>query len=239
MSVQACKHCSHDTAHNYFGKCSTPACNCRRYQSDPQAPAGVSEFKAKAPKTAPDGAALVIRNPETNGPIAVPNEVIAEAERPYQAYLAHRAGMDWDAIAEVYEWPSGLAVASAVKRYLNEGKAIWGEHTRTEAIAMELARYNRAQLAIWDGVEKGDIPSIMAFATISRLRISITHMDEREAGDMGNEPMPTTVVVGSAEYAAQLQAIAEGGAVLDSYSVVWDDSDPDSEPYLPSAATVS
>lgn len=225
-----CLECQHTSSHNLFGKCRTPACRCRDY---------VPESTQGPVDPAPEGHTQVFRDPATNAPVAVPDEYIAAAERPYRAYKAHAGGMDWEEIAYLEKWPSAEAVAEAVKLYLREGRAIVGEFRRQEAIAMELGGLNMQMRSIWTKAMAGDIPANATALNIRRLRSQILGLLDREPGDSrdGGDPIPTTVVVGYNSYARDLRAIT-GETQTHWEDVIWDDDDPEGEPYLGVGATV-
>ncbi len=65
--------------------------------------------------------------------------------------------------------------------------------------AIEVARLNRAQLAIWDRVEAGDVKAIQTFARISKQRCQLLGLyDGKGPWDEVGPRQPTTVVVGPA-----------------------------------------
>lgn len=215
MSVTACLNCSHETGHNLFGKCRTPACSCASYVPDP-----------KAGPPGPDidplvGMTYVLRNPATNTPVAVPDEIIAEEDRPYRAHLLHLGGISWDEIAKLEFWPDGATAAAAVQRYLNEGRAVWADWRRAEGIATEVARLDALQAAVWRPAIAGNIPAVHEALGIIWKRIKLLRFDEREPGDTTDgEPMPTTVVIGSTHYARELQVLVEGAQPA-RYNYTW------------------
>jgi hypothetical protein len=106
--IKACVHCDHPAKHNLWGKCSEDGCECRSYEP-----------------TGEDAKVVVLRNPETLRPIAVPDEVVRHADRVYDAYCRHRSGESWELIATTAGWPNARAVAAEVSNYLDEGRAIF------------------------------------------------------------------------------------------------------------------
>lgn len=232
MSVRECLACHHPKPHNIFGKCSSPGCGCKTYTFDPATP-----IPPKEPARDPE-VVQVLRNQVTGAPIAIPDEIITFADRTYRAYRMHCGGKSWEAIALLETWTSAQEVATAVKRYLEEGAAVWGEFRRVEAIALEAARYNMLTDFVWKEAEAGNIPAVMAALAISKQRVAVLKLGEVQPGDEGGDPLPTTVVVGEGTYLFDLKKIVDGPEAYYG-RVVFDDDDPDSEPYLTDLGTVT
>jgi hypothetical protein len=236
VSVQACKSCAHTTGHNQWGKCTTSGCTCRDYTPDLTA---VPPPPPKPKKRDLEATVTALRNQATNAPVLIPDSIATEVDRQYNAYLAKQSGLSWDEIAKADGgWGSGRAAAAAVQAYLDEGRAVWADFRRVEGIALEADRLDRQTASVWEKAMTGDIPANGMLLAITRTRAQLFGWLEREAGDAGEEPMPTTVVVASGSYIHDLKALVEGPQpVYDE--VIWDDEDPESECYLDDGGTVA
>lgn len=224
-----CLQCDHASSHDLFKKCRTAGCSCRDY---------IPSTDAAPLEPTPDEHTIVVRDPVTEAPIAVPDAYIAAAERPFRAYLAHAGGANWEKIAFDEAYPSPEAAAEAVKMYLREGYAIVGNFRRVEALAMEVGRLNMQTEFLWGKAKGGSIPANMAVLSLARLRSQLLGLLEREVGDsVDGEPLHTTVVIGQTSYTSDLRAIAGADAEAEYDVIFFDDSDPDSEPYLGEGAT--
>lgn len=189
LVIYRCRNCDHEIAHNVFGRCAEPGCGCRNYDPDR------------------DSAVVAIRNPENLRPVLVPDEVVREVERSYGAYLDRLAGKSWAEIAAEKGWPSAEAASAEVKRYMDEGRAVLGQFARREAIAMEIARLDALQQAVWADAMAGKIPAVQQARGIitDRLRALGIGQGEEESGDA----VQTTLVVGDDSYADTLRQVAE------------------------------
>lgn len=204
-----CENCRHACAHNFWGKCLVNGCTCRDYVgdigllSDPEVPE-----PPPATTEAPTGGSTtqVYRNPETGRPIAVPDEIIREEERPYRAYLRFRAGSTWEQIAQEEHWPDAAAVQATVKRYLDEGRAVVGEFTRNEMKAIQLDRLHGLVGALYPKALDGNLSAAAEVHKVIKTIMQSTGSDKDEGTDELN---PTTIVVASSEMLAKLQGYAE------------------------------
>lgn len=145
----------------------------------------------------------VVRNLETQRPVAVPEEVVEEAEREYRAYKSYRNGHTWNDIARDEGYPNAEAASAAVKRYLDEGRTIIRELRRNEILATEVdyLRYLRTQLQT--GVEVGKPSHIMAALAVHRDLMKALALDQPDPEDTTAQ----TVVVPSEDYIQSLQVI--------------------------------
>lgn len=151
------------------------------------------------------GEVLVFRTPQTGRPVAVPGEVVTQVERAYAAYQEHLTGKSWEVVAAEGMWPSAAAVAREVQLYLDEGKAVMAGFKRLEVLAVELARLDLLQTAVWGEAMKGKIPSVMAALQIHKQRVAILGLDQPSEEDTAMVP---TVVVPSEDYIQSLQSQA-------------------------------
>lgn len=155
-----------------------------------------------------EGEVLVFRGP-TGRPVAVPDEIVSEAEREYRAYTARLSGQSWAEIAVNEQWPSAEAAAAAVKRYLAEGKAVVGDLRRREALAMEMARLDALQSALWPQAMKGNVAHVGMALQVVNARVKLLGLEQATEEEAG---AAETVVVPSDEgYLAALQRAASGG----------------------------
>lgn len=158
------------------------------------------------------GTVLVFRN-EAERPVAVPEDVVEEAERDYRAYKLWRQGLDWEEIAEREGYPTSDAAAATVKRYLDEGRAIMYELTRREIIADHVSRLRTYRAAMWDaGVIERKPAAMSQLLAIEDRWVKAFGLDQPDAEDNGVQ----TVVVPSAEYLEWLQKVATDPAVKPS-----------------------
>lgn len=203
-----CGNCAHPDPHNRWGKCAAESCQCR----EPAFPEG---HKPTAPRkstpAAPlEGEVLVFRNPDTQRPVAVPDEVVAEAERPYRAYLLKRRGYSWHEIAQMEGWESWQAVSETVQQYLREGKAVVGELRRRELVALMIDRLEAGMNAVWPAAMEGKINAVMAMRTLVMDEVKLLALD---AGEETKTAEATTVVVldgDETDYVGHLRAVVEG-----------------------------
>lgn len=151
------------------------------------------------------GTVHVLRNPITQRAVAVPDEIVSEAERDYKAYQLHRRGKSWTEIAQDGLYESADAAAASVKRYLDEGRAIIQELTRTEIIATEVDVLRAYRDSLWDAATGGSTKAVMASLAIHDRWVRLFGLDQAEAGDAAVQ----TVVVPSEEFIAELRLASE------------------------------
>lgn len=142
----------------------------------------------------PDADVLVFRNPITERPVAVPEQVVLEAERPYRAYLAHLGGTSWPLIAVDEGYADVQAAQRDVQRYLQEGRAVVADYRRREMLAMEIARLDALQTAIWANAMGGHLPSVTACMNLIITRVRLLALDQGEA-DTGDDELDAKTVV--------------------------------------------
>ena len=141
-------------------------------------------------------------------PVAVPESIVLEAQRPYRAYQLHLSGKSWDIVAAEEGYPNGDAARSEVRRYLTEGRALVSEWTRHEMLAIELARLDALQAACWDAAIGGKLPAIALARDLIISRIKVQRLDE--VGDEGDVKARTVVVHGNEDnYVTTLERLSE------------------------------
>lgn len=160
----------------------------------------------KADRNEPNTAVLVFRD-VAGRPIAVPEDVVIESERPYRAYRLKRAGHNWEVIAMMENYPTWQAARADVKRYTEEGASLVADWRRQELLEMEVSRLDALQAAIWESAMKGNLPAVNSVVSIVVTRTKLLRLDE-DIRDDEKELEGRTVVVPNDEagYSAVLEA---------------------------------
>lgn len=125
---------------------------------------------------------LVFRN-NVGDPIAVPDDVVTEAERAFRCHKLRVKGKSWEEIADLEMYPSAEACHADVKRYIEEGRALVVERTQREMISLEVARLDALQALLWDKAEEGSIVAIGEIRKIIMSRVQVTGQDPTKAVD--------------------------------------------------------
>lgn len=167
---------------------------------------------------APETTVLVVRGHDSR-PIAVPEDIVLAAERPYRAYMLKQAGHNWETIALAENYPSWKSARADVQRYLDEGSSVIADFTRKQLLELEIARLEQLQQAVWSIAMKGNLPAVNSALSIITTRAKLLRLDQ-DIRDEDEAMTGRTVVVGTDEdgYRAGLQA-ASGvtpGRVIDS-----------------------
>lgn len=136
---------------------------------------------------------LVFRN-SSGAPVAVPEGVVLEAERPYRAFKYHQQGYEWNKVAEIEGYPSAQAARADVTRYLREGAALVSDFSRRELLSLEIARLNALQAAIWPGAMRGHLPTVVVARDLIMSRAKLLKLDESIDGEEETTG-PRTVIV--------------------------------------------
>lgn len=145
------------------------------------------------------------RNPDTQQPIAVPDEIVSAAERDYAAWKTHTSGAPWTIVAEQHQYPSAEAAREAVSRYLEEAVAVIRGFTREQMVADHVGRLAAYRSALWTKAMQGNTQAIAMGLNIEDRWVKAFALDQADAEDTSGR----TVVVASEEYIAELQAAAE------------------------------
>lgn len=162
--------------------------------------------------SAGEGRVLVLRN-EQDRPVAVPDEIVTEAEREYRAYKKHLAGKTWEQIATEEMYADAQAAAHAVKRYLDEGRAVIRDFTRQEIVAAHVGRLSALRAALWEDATTARKPqAVMAVLAIEDRWVKAFGLDQPDAEDTGTQ----TVVVPSEDYLTYLRNAAAPPRELDA-----------------------
>ena len=102
---------------------------------------------------------LVFRN-GVGQPVAVPEDIVVDAERPYRAYKAHLGGKDWATIAEQEGYPSASSAAYDVDRYMEEARSMVTARSQKQLLDLNVARLDYMLSQVWPGVEAGMLTAI-------------------------------------------------------------------------------
>jgi hypothetical protein len=157
-----------------------------------------------------DDNVLVFRGND-NRPVAVPQDVVIESERPYRAYHLHLRGLNWEQVALQEGYASAEAARYDVRRYLDEGRSLVQDLTRKQLLERELARLDLLQAAVWPKAMEGNLPAVSVAHGLVLSRAKLLRLDQ----DIRDEPEPGSegagVVIGGDErsYSAALEKAAE------------------------------
>ena len=155
---------------------------------------------------APEGHVLVFRRPDTGRPVAVPDEVVLAAERPYRAYCARLTGMSWEAVALEEGYPNARAAAAEVNRYLEEGKELVAQASAGALISLELARMDALQAAVWPMAMSGNLAAVGVAQNLIMNRVKIMGLEVlAEKGEAAGAPRTVVVPMDESGYIAALQ----------------------------------
>lgn len=141
-------------------------------------------------------------------PVAVPEEIVLLAQRPYRAYTAHQKGVSWLEIAEIEGYPTATAAQADVRRYLSEGQALVSDFTRSELLTMAVEQLRKLRSCVWEDAMDGKLPAVklardLIIDEVQLLRLNETTAEEATGG--------RTVVVsgGNDHYITTLERVAE------------------------------
>lgn len=150
----------------------------------------------------------VFRNPETQRPVAVPEEIVSAAEREYRAWKAHTSGKSWVTIAAEEKYDSPEAARESVKRYLAEAVAVVQDFNREQIVADHVGRLALMRSYVWKGVEAGKTASIAQALAIEDRWVKAFGLDQ----ETGEDAATQTVVVIDKEDRAYLQLLQDADA---------------------------
>lgn len=194
IEVSTCRNCEHARKHNLWGKCSEDGCDCRSYDPDDEAKV------------------LVLRNPETFRPVAIPEDTVREADRVFDAYTRHRDGEPWKVIAATSDppWPSAAAVATEVRRYLDEGRAIFRGMKGRELMALEIDRLNALQTYFLPAAKAGKVPAGQLVLSCIKARIDAYAKTPEDPAEIeGQGGAPRMLVIDAEDYTGHLGKVSE------------------------------
>lgn len=156
------------------------------------------------------GDVLVFRNP-SGEPVAVPDEVVTEAERAYRCYKARLGGKSWEQIAIEEQYPSPKAAAADVERYMAEARSLIVESSQKKMLEMEVARLDALQSAIWPQAIAGNIPSATFVLNTIKLRAQLF----AEMGGTKVDDGARTVVVVSKDSPSYIEELQRAAAAAE------------------------
>lgn len=163
----------------------------------------------KRPDDGDDAQVLVFRSPVTEAPVAVPSSVVVEAERPYRVYQRRLCGESWEEIAAAEGYPTPRAAQYDMERYLDEGKALIAENSRRNMLALEIARLDALQHAVWPAAMRGVLPAVSIAQNLVLSRIKVLGLDQAE--DETSEGRTVVVPSDDEGYKQALERAAGGG----------------------------
>jgi hypothetical protein len=152
---------------------------------------------------------LVYRNP-VGQPVAVPDDVVIDAERPYRAYLLRRQGMTWEDIAALEEYPSASAASHDVSVYLNGAAQLVTDRSRQSALLIELGRLDALLNSVWKMAMAGNLAAVNAAHSIVVTRLKTLKLDSVEAVD-DQQSIGSSVVIDSNDYTGGLRRASQSG----------------------------
>lgn len=157
-----------------------------------------------------EGQVIVMRQPDTGRPVAVPHDVVTATDRAFAAWERKLEGWSWQRIADEGPgggWPTAQAAQTEVLRYLEEGRQALAGWKRTEITEMWRSRLEMLWEAAVPEARAGKVPSMMAALNIAKTAMTLERLDQPSEEDT-NVP---TVVVPSEDYIASLTQQAEAG----------------------------
>jgi hypothetical protein len=154
----------------------------------------------------PQDTVLVFRNGAGEA-IAVPADIVTEAQRAFRCYTLQLKGLSWSEIAELEKYPSAGAALADVSRYMAEAKALVVEATQRDLLTLEVERLNIVQRSLWDNMLSGHVPSAVAIVNVIMRRSELLGLDAERMRDEGNRAR-TVVVPADDGYTAGLKLAA-------------------------------
>ena len=101
---------------------------------------------------------LVFRN-ITGSPVAVPEEVVYDAERLYRVHKAWLGGKSWQDIADEEQYPSAGSARADYDRYMAEARSLVMEVSMQDAVTLAVAQLKALQSALWPAAMAGFPPA--------------------------------------------------------------------------------
>lgn len=150
------------------------------------------------------GTVLVFRN-NNGAPIAVPEDIVEENDRTFRAAQMQLQGASWKAIALAEGYVDANAAKSDVKRYRDEATALLTEHSRKDLLALEVARLDALQAAVWQQAMKGHLPAVNVVRDLIMSRIKVLQLDQPSQEEEITGPRTVVIPHDDDEYAAELQ----------------------------------
>lgn len=105
----------------------------------------------------------------------------ATAERRAKAIQARLSGLDWQTIADRLGYSSPAAACKDVSRALEQSRKA-AQKAGEDLRALELARLDRMQAALWPKVVKGDTRAADTVLRVMQRRARLSGLDSEQGG---------------------------------------------------------
>lgn len=151
-----------------------------------------------------DATILVFRN-SVGDPIAVPQDIVEENDRTFRAAQMQLQGASWKAIALAEGYIDAAAAKADVKRYRDEAMALLTSHSRQELLALELARLDALQAAVWGQAMRGHLPAVNVVRDLIVTRVKIMQLDQPSPEESVTGPKTVVIPHDDDNFAAMLQ----------------------------------
>jgi hypothetical protein len=159
------------------------------------------------PKEEREATVLVFRN-GAGDPIAVPTDVVTEAERAFRAHQLRVGGMTWAQVAEAEKYSSASACKYDVDRYMAEARSLVVESSAREMLTLEVTRLDALQHALWPAAMSGHVPSAALAMNIIVNRAKLVGLDPEKMMEEADKARTVVVPVDEDGYTAALQRAA-------------------------------
>lgn len=149
---------------------------------------------------------LVFRN-SSGQPVAVPDDVVTQAERAYRCYMSHLGGKEWAVIAQEEGYPSARAAKYDVDRYMEEAKSLVTTKSQKEMLELETARLDYLQSQLWPAVQAGSIVAIKEVRAIIMDRAKVTTFISEIPDTDENGTKRTVVISGQVSSTSYIEGL--------------------------------
>lgn len=127
-------------------------------------------------------------------PVAVPLEIVREAERPLRAYELKQTGLSWREVALQENYPDGDAARRDVARYLKEGHSLVADFTKKELLELNVSRIETLIRACWGGALAGNPQLIGQAHGLIMSEVKLLRLDTDSGEDEGDGKGGTVIV---------------------------------------------
>jgi len=130
--------------------------------------------------------------------------VLSRAEQAYQMRLK---GMSPSEISERLDYSDGAAVTRAINERFKIEASYLSTEERESMMAMEIARLDALQAAVWDSAMYGEAKAVDTALKIIQTRVKVTGLDQVDTSTGQN----TVLVIGGqqADYVQRLKELVE------------------------------
>lgn len=211
MALPVCVNCEHSNPHNLWGRCAVEGCTCRDFELS------LETYNPTDDSVTTASEVTVMRDPSTEAPIAIPAEIVAEADRVYKAYQDNLEGKTWTAIylearGTANAWESPQAIAATVQSYLDRGRIVWGDFTANEMLAVKIAQLDLLLSKIMGKAMSGTMTAVSEARQIITKQIVLAGW-AAPAREDANTGRPTALVGmvrdGEGNYVADLKLVVD------------------------------